>query len=80
MAKSFNKKPAEYLRLPSTEALIKELQKELRNMGKSLNGDAQPVTLIITERGGLGSGGGSWLHEDLALDYAQWLSIIQNMV
>lgn len=67
MAKHFNKVPYEYLRLPTTIELINELT----DTGKSRNGDNQ---LIITERGGI-DGGGSWFHEDLALDYARWLSV-----
>jgi Rha family phage regulatory protein len=30
--------------------------------------------IVITESGG-GNGGGAWLHEELAIEFAQWLSI-----
>lgn len=65
MARPFGKQPYEYLRLPSTNELVKAVT------GKSRNGEYQAV---ITERGGSG-GGGTWLHEDVALDFAQWLSV-----
>ncbi len=62
MAKQFGKKPNDYLRLPSTIELINELS---LTAGFSRS-------LILTEEGRYG---GSWFHEDLALDYAQWLSV-----
>lgn len=66
MARPFNKKVAEYLRLPSTKELI---EAEVR---KSHLGENQ---LITTLRGGINGGGCTWLHEDIAIDLAQWLSI-----
>lgn len=66
MSKAFNKKPAEYLRLPSTLELINAI------MGKSHISENQ---LVITKQGSPENGGGTWLHEDVALDFAQWLSV-----
>lgn len=66
MAKPFNKAVNDYLRLPSTNELIKAYTR------KSRISDNQ---LVITKRGSLENGGGTWLHEDIALDFAQWLSI-----
>lgn len=68
MAKPFGKLPHEWLRLPST----KEFINELTNVRKSLNVDFQAV---ITKRGGINPNeGGTWLHEDVALEFARWLS------
>ena len=30
--------------------------------------------LIQTEKGGIDGGGGTWMHEDVALEFARWLS------
>lgn len=64
MAKPFDKRPIDYLRLPSTNELINAIVR------KSHIAENQ---LVITERGGLNPG--TWLHEDVALDFAQWLSV-----
>lgn len=64
MAKPFNKRPNDYLVLPSTNQLINAIT---RKSGIAEN------QLVITERGGLNPG--TWLHEDVALDFAQWLSV-----
>lgn len=66
MAKAFGKLPHEYLRLPSTQELIEVIK------GRSLNSDYQAV---ITKPGTPQFGGGTWMCEDLALDFAQWLSV-----
>lgn len=63
MAKPFGKRPAEYLRLPSTVSLINAIDKRNTSMGKSHRS-------VITE-----NGVGTILHEDIALDFAQWLSV-----
>ena len=68
MAKAFGKKPHEWLRLPSTI----EFLNELTTTRKSLNVEYQAV---ITKKGGLNpDGGGTWLTEDAALEFARWLS------
>ena len=64
MAKPFGKQVYEYLRLPSTNELIKV------KAGKSRIAEDQ---LVKTIRGGTNLG--TWMHEDIALDFAQWLSI-----
>lgn len=66
MARPFGKRPVDYLRLPSTNELVKAVVR------KSHSGECQAV---ITECGGAVGGGGTWLHEDVALDFAQWLSV-----
>jgi len=43
----------------------------LSNVRKSDNSDYQPVIII---RGNPASGGGTWFREDVAIEYARWLS------
>lgn len=64
MAKPFGKRPNDYLSLPSTNQLLNAIT---RKYGIAEN------QLVITERGGLNPG--TWMHEDVALDFAQWLSV-----
>lgn len=63
MARPFGKKPAEYLRLPSTMAFIFAITNRNKAMGKTHR-------LVDTV-----NGVGTWMHEDVAIDFAQWLSI-----
>jgi phage anti-repressor protein len=67
MGKPFGKKPNDWLRLPATISFLETLA----NARKSRNSDYQPV---ITIRGNPDSGGGTWFHEDVAIEYAGWLS------
>ena len=67
MAKQFNKRPVDWLRLPSTISFIEELS----SVRKSHTSEFQAV---ITKVGSPENGGGTWFHEDLALEYARWLS------
>lgn len=78
MAKPFgeNKKPSQWLRYdPSKEfmtALIKVRKNTLtenqpNNTYKSYYGG-----LVVTQRGGVNPG--TWMHEDVALEFARWLS------
>ena len=64
MAKPFNKRPVDYLALPSTNQLLNAIVR------KSHIAENQ---LVRTVRGGVNPG--TWMHEDIALDFAQWLSI-----
>ncbi len=64
MAKPFGKRPNDYLNLPSTNELIKAIT---RKSGIAEN------HMVKTVRGGLNPG--TWLHEDIAIDFAQWLSV-----
>ncbi|MBO5406479.1 MAG: KilA-N domain-containing protein [Bacteroidales bacterium] len=86
MAKPFGKQPYEYLRLPSTQELIVAIKRRNSNTGFSRICDNQEVIdidiipnaenrIIRTIRGSSENGGGTWMHEDLALDFAQWLSV-----
>lgn len=62
MAKPFGKRTAEWLRLPSTKEFIATLEAIKTPMGKS-------HTFVETI-----NGIGTWLHEDVALEFARWLS------
>jgi len=66
MAKPFNKKPAAYLRLQSTVDLVAAC------VSKS---HTSKINFINPKMGSAENGGGTWLHEDIAIDFAQWLSI-----
>ena len=60
MAKPFGKKPNKWLELPSTDEFLKTLQ-AIRKSDRS--------ELIQTI-----NGVGTWMHEDVALEFARWLS------
>lgn len=62
MAKTFGKSPSHWLRNSQSEEFIKELA-ELRNCNSS---DLVRVTY--------GDNGGTWMHEDVAMEFARWLS------
>lgn len=64
MAKAFDKRPIDWLRLPSTQ----EFMKALSNVRKS------HTSLVQSLMGSPENGGGTWLHEDVALEFARWLS------
>lgn len=66
MAKPFKKMPAQWLRLPDTEAYIEALL----NVG--LSHIIYYDDLVQTRRGR--TIGGTWLHQDLGLAFARWLS------
>jgi hypothetical protein len=61
MAKPFDKRPAKWLELPSTTEFLSQLQ----TIRKS-------DSLIQTLEG---RGGGTWMHEDVAIEFARWLSL-----
>lgn len=64
MAKAFGKTPKDYLRTQSAQELINALSVRLKCL---------PTDLVIVKNGGTNYG--TWLHEDVALDFAQWLSV-----
>lgn len=63
MAKSFDKRPVDWLQNQSTTAFLNELSK----VRKSTLPDLVQVT-----KGG--NNPGTWMHEDVALEFARWLS------
>lgn len=81
MAKVFNKRVNDWTTLPSTKTFLGELEdvrksEPTRFSGRSNtrefgNSDYQ---LVITKSGSPDNGGGTWMHEDVALEFARWLS------
>lgn len=65
MAEKFGKLPKDFLKTKRT----KELLKDLSNRRKILFDD-----LVQVREGSPENGGGTWMHEDVALLFAQWLS------
>lgn len=74
MAKPFGKRPVDWLRLPTTQEFLKQLCEVRKSditpeVGKSHNG------FVVTVKGGNDrTAQGTWLHEDVALEFARWLS------
>ena len=66
MCKAFGKKPKDWLRLPATKDYIAALLKER-------NSHLKTYELIIVKRGRPLAGGGTLLHESLAIILARWL-------
>ena len=65
MAKPFGKRPAKWLELPST----KEFLSTLSEVRKS------DITFVHTAKGNSQQfAQGTWMHEDVALEFARWLS------
>lgn len=64
MAAAFDKRPGKWLELPSTREFIDTLS----SIRKS------DTSLVTTVMGSPLSGGGTWMHEDVALEFARWLS------
>jgi hypothetical protein len=71
MAKPFGMRPAEFLRLPATISFIKALAKDLDEIWENPTFNKLQKNLVITNRGVMG---GTWMHPDLALEFARWLS------
>lgn len=65
MASGFSKKPVEWMRNQQTKEFISELSK-VRNLTFA--------DLVIVKQGSPENGGGTWLHEDVAIEFARWLS------
>lgn len=66
MAKPFGKRPVDWLRLPSTKDFINTLSTVRKSHSEEL---------VKTINGGTtATGKGTWLHEDVALEFARWLS------
>ena len=63
MAKPFGKKPVDWLRFQQSQEFIDELSK-VRNHTLA--------DLVIVRKGG--SNPGTWFHEDVAIEFARWLS------
>lgn len=70
MAKKFGKKVSHWLPLQSTQEFIKELN----DMRSRDSGIADNQLVIIKKGGSDISRQGTWLQEDVALEFARWLS------
>ncbi|CAN7658219.1 KilA-N domain-containing protein [Aquipseudomonas alcaligenes] len=68
VAKSFGKKPVEWLRLPANIRYMSALAKAL---GLESKVGLSHFGLVATERGGKSAG--TWLHPKLAVAFARWL-------
>lgn len=64
ISKSYNKRPNDWLLLPSTKRIIKRLLGDTGRMTSDL---------IITTNGGTLGGGKTLIHEDLLSEYNRWL-------
>ena len=63
MAKNFGKTPKDFLKTQSTKEFIERLSSRKKIL----------LTDLVIVRNG-GNGNGTWMHEDVALVFAQWLS------
>lgn len=65
MAKPFGKRPVDWLRFQQSQEFITALS----NVGNHTFAD-----LVQVKQGSALNGGGTWMHEDVALEFARWLS------
>lgn len=71
MAKLFNKRAGDWLRLDSTKEFLKVLKdSQNADMHTGLFPDDLPVVQVING----GDNRGTWMHEDVALEFSRWLS------
>lgn len=70
-AKHHGRKVTEWLRLPSTKEYMAELCQELGIEGLNYKGGKIPPLVRIEK----GRYGGTWLHPELAVEFARWLSV-----
>lgn len=69
MAKKFGKQASDWLRLASTKEFLEEMSKT----GNPRLAENQQVTELVKVTHG-GNDRGTWMHEDVALEFARWLS------
>lgn len=72
IAKQYNKKSDDYLRLDRTKDYITALKNVL--FPKSGNPDIEQNQLFRVKKGAPDNGGGTWFHPKLAIDFARWLN------
>ena len=65
MAKSFGKQPVDWLKTNQAKSFLDAFSK-LKNISFA--------DLLIVRKGSSNLGGGTWMHEDVALEFARWLS------
>jgi phage antirepressor YoqD-like protein len=66
MAKPYNKYPYDYIRSKQGETFIEACKRNLRTSENQL---------VVIKMGSPENGGGTWLYEDIAVDFAQWLDV-----
>lgn len=82
MAKPFGRMVYDWVRLPSTKAFVYALveKRAVSFARKSRKHKIHTYNLLqnsglsIAKRGGLDIGGGTYFHEDIAIEFARWLS------
>ena len=78
MARPFNKRPAKWLELPSTQEFLDSLMDIRASHNQEFSSvrlsDTSNSPFVKTIMGSPSSGGGTWMHEDVALEFARWLS------
>lgn len=70
IAKRFNRKTADYLKLAKTQEYIKALVQKLSVEGNPVTEE----TLIFIVQSGIPQNQGTWLHPKLVIDFARWLN------
>ena len=65
MAKFFGKRPVDWLRFQQSQEFLAILSKVRNHTFEEL---------VIVRKGAPSVGGGTWMHEDVALEFARWLS------
>lgn len=73
MAKKFGKHASDWLRLKSTKDYLDELTK-MRTTEDTRTGISVLPELVQVMNGGKKDEHGTWMHEDVALEFARWLS------
>jgi hypothetical protein len=71
MADAAGKRIDNWTRLQETQDLVAQFNAELESVPSDLR-ERSPA--MITVRGGIGGGGGTWAHPDIAIQFAQWCS------
>lgn len=66
MARPYNKRPVDYLRQIYVNELVSTIVSQTH---------ISEDQLVIKMRGSSENGGGTWLYEDVAIDFAQWLDV-----
>lgn len=69
MAKVFGKRPNDWLNLPSTKEFLNTLSKVRKSHSLQTTGKSRSLIKTVE-----GRNGGTWFHEDVAIEFARWLS------
>jgi phage antirepressor YoqD-like protein len=74
MAKPFGKRPAKWLELPSTKEFLSKLSEVRKSDITFVQSDNQEPVRLSDRFVETINGKGTWMHEDVALEFARWLS------